>query len=106
MRSITLSFALQTADDGNTTHFGGSFTVDELNNPNEFYFHGNDRGTSVADIIFETLLEHWDVDIGDEEDNPNYDHIHHNMDMAAYDSTPIRLLIDDDNMITTIEPIT
>jgi hypothetical protein len=103
MKYVDLSFDQQEADDGNTTYFGGTFSVrpDGMgeDDSTDFYFSGNDRCTSLADQVVEHLHDWLGITVEGE------GHIFDSLSDLIDAHQTVRLLLDETKTATVIEPI-
>lgn len=99
MKTIILVSSLETADDGNTTHYGGSFTVTDGVDSVHQYYVGSDRSNSAVSCIEEVLNEHFNVVIPEEQ----WMSIDSFIDMKSNESLALR--VDEAGVVTCVEPL-
>jgi hypothetical protein len=97
MRKLTITSSLQWADNGCTTHFGGTYEIDGA----DYYYRGSDNETTPADVVLTTLVEDCDVKGFDDGEGEMY----YNLNDILYENRTFIILIDEDDYITCIEPI-
>jgi hypothetical protein len=78
IKVVKFQSRLETADDGDTCHYGGTFTLDDMS----YYFQGNDRNASLSNQVLEELLPgEEDALVSDEVVEKLIDAIHERRDL-------------------------
>lgn len=95
---------LQTADDGNTTYYGGEFTISSAHESLSFNFCGSDRGEFPSHQVLDKIKEHFGVS-PDTMDESTYEKLIENLDECLHKSTDVNLFYDNDWNIQMIDPI-
>ena len=101
MRTITLVSSLETADDGNTTHYGGSFTLTDGEDSVHGYYRGCDRSNTATSCVEQALNECFCVVVPEEQDLMIDDFIYN--DSAPNKALAIR--VDEEGVVTSVEPV-
>jgi hypothetical protein len=118
MKTVYFTSEFQYADDGDTTHYGGSFRIAVSlqalveNHCNQYYYCGNDRQGPAADCVFEALNNDFNAYLPllvDGMTTELYDHFFCLIDSDIYEFRDGKqiyaIAIGDDNVITSIEPM-
>ena len=99
MKTIMLVSSLETANNGDMTHYGGSFTVTDGVDSVHEYYRGSDRSNTAVACIEEVLSEHFDVAVPEEQwmliDSFIYE--------KSNDSLALR--VDEAGVVTGAEPV-
>lgn len=107
--AIKVSSQLETADDGDACHFGGTFTVTTKENAAddicEYYFRGNDRYTTPGKIVLERIYTLYGATEGEYDEDVPIGQLEYMLSDAIYNQETVLLLIDENNIITQIEPV-
>jgi hypothetical protein len=106
MRTIYLISSLETADDGNTTWYGGSFTLVDGENSIHTYYRGCDRSNTATSCIEEALNNHFNVVVPEEQDLMIDNFIYNDRYLNNVRVTKkLALRVDDEGVVTCVEPV-